>query len=98
MKAEYVITEEAYTSLDKILKHITQDNPLASVEFETNILDAYEFLLANPYAGRTREEFTDKPLRFWVAHKNYIIVYSIEEPNIVIHDILHVARDIPGLL
>lgn len=95
---KYKLTDDADQNLTSIIYHIFQHSPLASIELEKDIYNACEFLASNPFAGRHRPEFTDKLFRFWVVRENYILVYDIDDENIIIHDILHAARDIPGLL
>jgi len=61
---------------------------------------ACAFLAEGPLRGRTREEITPLPLRFWTvqAFPNYIIVYDPQSDPLQIIRILHGSRDLLAIL
>lgn len=90
------IAEEDFT---EIVKFIADDNPTAAEAIATKIEKNLELLSDNPYLGRVPrdEEIKSLGYRYIIVH-NYIIFYTIEERTILIHRVLHGARDYKSLL
>jgi toxin ParE1/3/4 len=90
------IAEEDFT---EIVKFIAEDNPTAAEAIATKIEKNLELLSDNPYLGRIPrdEEIRNLGYRYLII-QNYIVFYSIEERAILIHRILHGARNYKSLL
>ena len=90
------IAEEDFT---EIISFIAADNPTAADEIANTIEKNLELLSENPNLGRIPgdEEIRSLGYRYLIVH-NYIIFYTIEEKTIIIHRILHGARDYKLLL
>ena len=85
------IAEEDFT---EILKFIADDNPTAAESIATKIEKNLELLSDNPHLGRIPRDEEIRNLGYrYIIVQNYIIFYTIEEKTIVIHRILHGARD-----
>lgn len=90
------IAEEDFT---EILSFIVNDNPKA-VETMANKIEANIKLLSeNPMPGRiSRDEDIKNPGYRYITIENYIVFYTIEGKTILIHRILHGARNYKSLL
>jgi len=90
------IAEEDFT---EIVKFIADDNPTAAEAIATKIEKNLELLSDNPYLGRVPRDEEIKSLGYrYIIVQNYIIFYTIEERTILIHRVLHGARDYKSLL
>jgi plasmid stabilization system protein ParE len=74
--SRYQFTPQAADDLFEIWSYIAPDNVRATNRLEAAIHNACAFLADGPLRGRTREDITQLPLRFWTvqAFLNYIIV------------------------
>jgi plasmid stabilization system protein ParE len=61
------------------------------------IFEAFGLLSEHPQAGHTREDLTDKPLKFWSVY-HYLIAYVPDASPTEIVAVIHGARDVPVLL
>jgi plasmid stabilization system protein ParE len=63
----------------------------AANHVEAAIYEACAFLADTPLAGRTREDLTGLPLRFWVVqpYRNYWVVYDPERSPLQVIRIIH---------
>jgi toxin ParE1/3/4 len=59
--------------------------------------DAIGKLVVNPGIGHTRDDLTDRALKFWSVY-SYLVVYDPESRPLTIVAVLHGARDIGELL
>lgn len=90
------IAEEDFT---EIVKFIAEDNPIAAEAIATKIEKNLELLSDNPYLGRVPRDEEIRNLGYrYIIVQNYIIFYTIEERTILIHRILHGARNYKSLL
>jgi len=90
------IAEEDFT---EIIKFIADDNPTAAEAIATKIEKNLELLSGNPNLGRMPRDEEIKNLGYrYIIVQNYIIFYTIEERTILIHRILHGARNYKSLL
>ena len=90
------IAEEDFT---EIIKFIAGDNPIAAEAIATKIEKNLELLSDNPHLGRIPRDEEIKNLGYrYLIVQNYIILYTIEERTILIHRILHGARNFKSLL
>lgn len=90
------IAEEDYT---EIIKFIAEDNPTAAEAIATKIEKNLELLSDNHYLGRVPRDEEIRNLGYkYIIVENYIIFYTIEKKTILIHRILHGARNYKSLL
>jgi plasmid stabilization system protein ParE len=61
------------------------------------IHDAVGKLAESPDIGHTREDLTDRPVKFWAVY-SYLIVYDPASRPLTIVAVLHGARDVERLL
>ncbi|MDP2365464.1 MAG: type II toxin-antitoxin system RelE/ParE family toxin [Ignavibacteria bacterium] len=90
------IAEEDFT---EIISFIAADNLTAAKTIANKIEKDLLLLSENPYLGRIPrdEEFKNLGYRYLIV-QNYIIFYTIEDSSILIHRILHQARNYKSLL
>ena len=90
------IAEEDFT---KIISFIAADNPTASDAIANKIEKNLELLSMNPNLGRIPrdEEIRNLGFRYLIV-QNYLIFYTVEERTIIVHRILHGARNYKTLL
>jgi toxin ParE1/3/4 len=89
----------AEDDLDAASSYIGADSIPAALRFLDLIDKKLELLSSNPYIGRaiTMEEIARYGYRCLVI-TNYIAIYTIEENTVIVHRILHGARDWIALL
>ena len=61
------------------------------------IRTALKLLGSNPGIGHTREDLTDRPVKFWPVY-SYLIVYNPETKPVQIIRMLHGMRDVEEIL
>ena len=90
------IAEEDFT---EIVSYIAADNPNAADTIANKIEKNLELLSSNPSLGRIprEEEIRNLGYRYLIV-QNYLIFYTTEEKTILIHRILHGARNYKTLL
>lgn len=90
------IAEEDFT---EIVSYVAADNPNAANVLATKIEKNLELLSDNPKLGRIPRDEDIRNLGYrYLIVQNYIIFYSTEERTIIIHRILHSARNYKALL
>ena len=88
------VAEEDFT---EIITYIAADRPSAAEALATKIEKNLQLLAQNPRLGRVpKEEDLARHYRYLVV-ENYLIFYAIEGETILVHRILHGARDYQGL-
>lgn len=97
MTKPYSLTLTAQRDLQDIWFYIAQDNPPAADRVEAAFYDAFDKLADMPLIGHTREDLTQKPVRFWNVYK-YRIVYDSRTEPLVILRLLSSFRDIAKIL
>jgi plasmid stabilization system protein ParE len=97
MAHAYILSPEARLDYIEIINYIAQDNPYAAKKIKAEFNDAFKKLSHMPHMGHTRQDLTDKPLRFWPVH-SYLIVYNPESKPLAIVRVLSGYRDITDLL
>lgn len=83
----------------EIISFIAIDNPVAANNIADKIENALEALTGNSKLGRIPrdEEIKNLGYRYLIVQK-YIIFYTIEKKTILIHRILHGARNYKSIL
>jgi len=75
--ARYVLTESAADDVREIVAYVRQREPKAAPKVRAKLRAAMGLLASFPGLGRSREDLTDEPLRFWSVY-SYLIVYRPE--------------------
>lgn len=90
------IAEEDFT---EIISFIASDNVKAAGNLANKIEKNLELLSDNPLLGKTPSDSDLKLLGYrYLIIENYLIFYTIEKRTILIHRILHGARNYKTLL
>jgi len=90
------IAEEDFT---EIVSFIAADNLNAANSLADKIEKNLELLSDNPKLGRIPRDEEIRNLGYrYIIVQNYIIFYTIEEKTILVHRILHSARNYKSLL
>ncbi len=90
------IAEEDFT---EIVSYIAADNPKAANAIATKIEENLELLSENPLLGRIPRDEEIRSLGYrYIIVQNYIVFYTVDERTILIHRILHSARNYKSLL
>ena len=98
--SSYQLTLQAVEDLFEIWTYIAVDDVDAANHVEAAIYEACAFLADTPLAGRTREDLTGLPLRFWVVqpYRNHWVVYDPERSPLQVIRIIHAARNVSEIL
>jgi toxin ParE1/3/4 len=90
---------EAEADLDDIWRYIANNSNSFEIadRFTEFLTDRFYLLAKNPYIGRRRDEELRPGLRSFPV-KNYIILYRIEDEDVLILRVLRGSRDIEALL
>ncbi len=90
------IAEEDFT---EIISFIAADNSKAAGNLVNKIEKNLELLSDNPLLGKTPSDSDLKQLGYrYLIIENYLIFYTIEKRTILIHRMLHGARNFRSLL
>ncbi|MBI3195513.1 MAG: type II toxin-antitoxin system RelE/ParE family toxin [Ignavibacteriae bacterium] len=89
----------AETDLTEIVEYILEENPRAAIRLLERIEKNIGFLARHPLLGKIPEdeELAQIGYRFLVV-ENYLVFYTIEERTVVVHRILHGARNYLSIL
>ncbi|WP_308620886.1 type II toxin-antitoxin system RelE/ParE family toxin [uncultured Desulfovibrio sp.] len=89
-----VWTLAALTERNRLVSFIAQDNVAAALDIDDRLTHMAESLATFPFRGRNGRDGFSKEL---VVHKNYLLVYGIDEATdtIYIKAVLHAARQYP---
>ena len=90
------IAEEDFA---EIVSFIAADNQKAAMNLANNIENNLKLLALNPKLGRIPRDVDIRKLGYrYLIVQNYLIFYKVENKSILIHRILHGARDYKSLL
>jgi plasmid stabilization system protein ParE len=70
----YILAPEALQDLQELWDYIATENLDAADRVIDTLFAAFERLAAMPGLGHTREDLTDRPLRFWTVDA-YLVLY-----------------------
>ncbi len=85
--------------LVEIVSYIAADDPTAADSFVDKMETRLESLGEFPEKGRVPREKSLRDMGYrYVVFKNYLIFYTLEKRTVLVHRILHGARDYLGLL
>jgi|tagenome__1003787_1003787.scaffolds.fasta_scaffold20721873_2 plasmid stabilization system protein ParE len=90
MAARFAFTEAAETQLLEILDYLADESEAPALRVRNAIYDAVDKLADNPGIGHTREDLTDRPLKFWSVY-SYLVVYDPYTRPLTIIAIVHGA-------
>lgn len=90
------IAEEDFT---EIVTFVASENPIAAITIADKIEKNLELLSENPQLGRIPRDEDIRSLGYrYLIVQNYIIFYTIEKKVILLHRILHSARNYKSFL
>jgi len=89
---KYIITREADDDISEILGFIAADNFNAAMSLYDRLIEIFEMLADNKFAGRERPELKENLRSF--PEGNYLIFYRQWAGNIAIVRVIHAARDL----
>ncbi len=90
----YLLTPAAVDDLFDIWTFIASDNLAAADRLEDDLLGACKRVAAHPDIGHSRQDLTDKPVRFFPVRGTYLIVYDPISKPLEVLRVLHGARDV----
>ncbi len=93
----YVLTAEAQAHIDEIGAYIADDSLDAALKVYDAFEETFGLLAERPGLGHSRQDLTDRPLKFWSVF-SYLVVYDPESRPLTIIAVLHGARDVEKLL
>lgn len=95
----YVLSEQAEDDLARIYAYIARDNLDAAERMLDKLLSACELLTDNPRIGQYRSDLTPLPVRFWLVHPRYFLIYRGEKPVEIVRVLaanMDIARELAG--
>jgi len=93
----YVLSPDALQDLQDIWDFVALDNANAADRLEEEFFDAFEKLARQPRMGHTREDLTNRDVRFW-STGSYLIVYREQREQLQVLGVLHGSRDVPEVM
>jgi plasmid stabilization system protein ParE len=87
----YQLAEAAQRQVHDIGVFVAEDSIGAALKVYDALEEAFELLAENPGVGHTREDLTDRPLRFWSVF-SYLVVYDPASAPLTVEAVLHGAR------
>ena len=97
MSQRYQLTPSAQRDVDRITDLIAEDNVEAALRVHDALEEAFRHLAEMPAMGHTREDLTERPVKFWSVY-SYLIVYDPASSPLIVIAVLHGARDVGNLL
>ena len=95
--AAFRLTPSAEEHVGDITEFIAYDNEDAAVRVRHALYSAFDLLASRPGIGHTREDLTNRPLKFWSVY-SYLVVYDPASDPLTIIAVLHGARDVAQIL
>ncbi len=95
----YILSPRAEDDLAKIYAYISQDNVDAAERMLDKLLAACDLLTDNPRIGQVRADLTPLPVRFWLVHPRYFLIYRGENPVEIVRVLaanMDIARELAG--
>ena len=97
MSTGYRLTPSAQRDVELITDFIAEDNIDAALRVPDTLEEAFRHLAEMPAMGHTREDLTDRPLKFWSVY-SYLVAYDPASSPLTVIAVLHGARDVEKLL
>ncbi len=95
--AAFRLTPSAEEQVGDITEFIATDNEDAAVRVRHALYSAFDLLASRPGIGHTREDLTNRPLKFWSVY-SYVVVYDPASDPLTIIAVLHGTRDVAQIL
>jgi plasmid stabilization system protein ParE len=95
--SNYGLTPEAQSNVDEIADFIAEESVDAAIRVLEALEDAFQQLAEMPEMEHTREDLTDRPVKFWSVF-SYLVVYDPASRPMTVLAVLHGARDVAKLL
>jgi plasmid stabilization system protein ParE len=95
----YILSPQAEDDLARIYAYISQDNLDAAERMLDKLLAACDLLTDNPRIGQIRADLTPLPVRFWLVHPRYFLIYRDENPVEMVRVLaanMDIARELAG--
>src|SRR4051794_38193877 len=86
-------TRPARRDMRGILSYIGERNPNATAQVEEHIVKSVEKLADFPYLGRPGRRAGTRELV--ITRFPYIVIYGVQEQEVVIYRVLHGAQNLP---
>ncbi len=96
-RRRYELAPEARQQLEAIGDYIAEDSIEAALKVLGALEESFGVLAENPRIGHTREDLTDRPVKFWSVF-SYLVIYNPVSDPLEIVSVVHGARDIGQLL
>ena len=94
----YRLTSPALRDLARIMNWLTREaGPATAIRMEDSLFKAFELLAKNPGIGHSRSDLTPREVLFHPV-RPYVVVYEPGASPMLIHAILHGARDSKTIL
>jgi plasmid stabilization system protein ParE len=97
VSSRYRLTPNAQEHVDAICTFIAEDSVDAALRVLESLEQAFEQLAKTPDIGHSREDLTNRPVKFWRVF-SYLIVYDPISVPLTIIAVLHGARDVEHIL
>lgn len=97
MSRSYRLTPEARQQVDAIGDFVGQESIDAALRIHDALEEAFTLLAENPGIGHTRQDLTDRPVKFWKVF-SYLVIYDSASVPLTIVAVLHGARDLEQIL
>ena len=97
MSLRYQLTPAAQSDVEEITDFIAEDSMEAALRVHDALEEAFQHLAERPAMGHTREDLTDRPVKFWSVYA-YLVVYDPASSPLTIIAVLHGARDVEKVL
>lgn len=91
----YRVLPHASRDLDAIADHIVGDNPVRAISFVDELWARFRQIAERPLSFPARPDFG--PGVRSALYGNYVIIFLIENEEVVIARVVHGARDIESL-
>lgn len=89
----------AEQDLLELISYVASDNPDAALQLAERIETQLGNLVRHPYLGKIPNDQTLASLGYRVlVVENYLIFYKVRRRTVLVHRIIHGARDITSLL
>lgn len=95
--AAFRLTPSAEEHIGDIVEFIAADNEDAAVRVRHALYSAFDLLASRPGIGHTRDDLTERALKFWSVY-SYLVVYDPAGDPLTIVAVLHGARDVAQIL
>jgi toxin ParE1/3/4 len=94
----YRLTTPARRDVTDVLQYLLQEaSPSVARRIEAEFRAAFRLLSTTPGLGHKRQDLTEKGVLFFGVSA-YLVIYEVLAADILIHAVVHGARDIPAML